>query len=173
MKNNKTNIVIFLDIDGVFTSLRSGWYNWDIYAVNFFIWLCRDKLNAKIVISSSWRNQYNKEFFENIFPGILHDDWKTLYFRFSGSRGSEIDKWLDSHKDISDYLIIDDMNDMLEEQQSHFIHTDTDNGMLIKNYEDILNYFKIKDFPEYAKGNPAEIYIHKNMFDEAIKIKLV
>lgn len=32
--------IIFLDIDGVVTSVRTGWYNFDIYTVNFLRWLC-------------------------------------------------------------------------------------------------------------------------------------
>ena len=39
-------------------------------------------------------------------------------------RGEEIKEWLTKHgKQVSHYAIIDDMDNMLSEQQSHYVHT--------------------------------------------------
>jgi len=159
------NKIIFLDIDGVITSPRVlSWYNWDIYAVNFLRWIC-EKADCKIVISSTWRNNHKQDFFETIFNN-LHEDWKTpnmrRYSEVRHERGYEIKKWLENHPEIEDYLIIDDDSDMLDEQISHFIQTDSINGILFDNMMKIRDYFKIEDFPKEVK----KLYIHDNMFAE-------
>lgn len=166
----KTTKVIFLDIDGVFTSLRSGWYNWDIYAVNFIIWICK-KANVSLVISSSWRLQNDKEFFDKIFPNCIHDDWCTPK-KLTSTRGQEIDMWLQSHKEITDYLILDDMNDISKEQYNHFIMTDEENGLNHIHLKKIKAYFNLQDeYPDYYNCKPTQFHIHKNMFDQTMIIK--
>lgn len=45
-------------------------------------------------------------------------------------RGMEIKEWLDKHgKNVSHYVIIDDMDNFLLEQQSHFVQTDPEVGI--------------------------------------------
>jgi hypothetical protein len=125
--------IIFLDIDGVLTSPRTGYFNFDIYAVNFLRWICQNS-DTKIVITSTWRKNHNKEFFEKIFSKVLHDDWQTpIINKLSKTRGDEIQKWLDNHKEIKDYIILDDDNDMLKSQKDHLISTDPENGLNFDN----------------------------------------
>jgi hypothetical protein len=38
-------------------------------------------------------------------------------------RGHEIQDWLDKHKEVTNYVIIDDDNDMLDTQRSNFVRT--------------------------------------------------
>lgn len=150
----KTNI-IFLDIDGVITSGRTGYNYFDLYAVRFINWICAEG-NCKIVISSTWRYNHDKAFFDLYFQNI-HTDWSTpdLLRKMDGGiylspkRGIEIDKWLDDHKDqIENYLILDDDSDMTENQlKEHFIKTNTYNGLLFENYIKIVEFFKIKKIP--------------------------
>ena len=46
------------------------------------------------------------------------------------NRGCEIKGWLTKHGDeVSNYAIIDDMDDILPEQQPHFVWTDAEKGL--------------------------------------------
>lgn len=157
--------IIFLDIDGVLTSVRTGWMNMDIYAVNFLRWIC-EEAKMKIVISSTWRHNHGYEFWKGIFGEYLHEDFKTpdlkrLYTFSEATRGSEIQAWLDKHK-VSDYLIIDDDADMLEAQKPQLIQTDSLNGMLDSHMMEIREKLKIKATPKDFWDE--EFYQHNNMF---------
>lgn len=57
-------------------------------------------------------------------------------------RGSEIKEWLDAHPEVTNYVIIDDDNDMLDEQEPHFVQTSWYDGINDYNVEkaiEILN----------------------------------
>lgn len=152
--------IIFLDIDGVITSPRTlSWFNFDIYAVNFLRWLCVE-VDIKIVISSTWRLNHSKQFFEAIFGNIIHDDWKTKSVRMDRRRGLEIDEWLSRHSEVTRYLILDDDSDMLENQIPSFIQTDSVNGMLSEQMEKIRDYFEVKGW----RKETTLLHQHKYMF---------
>lgn len=160
-------IVIFLDIDGVVTSARTGFFNMDIYTVNFLRWICK-KTGAKIVISSTWRYNHGKEFWTTIFGEHLHPDYKTPDLcrkRESGvwtnvTRGQEIQAWLDRGTGAEKYLILDDDGDMLEHQKKSFIQTDSIDGMLTEHIIKVRDYFGIKEF----FNETEELFQHPNMF---------
>lgn len=154
--------IIFLDIDGVVTSLRSGWFNLDIYTVNFLRWLCKEA-GAKIVISSTWRHNHGKDFWEPIFGEHLHNDFKTPSNNRETNgdkRGGEIQMWLDNHPNTKKYLILDDDDDMLSSQMDSFIQTDSLDGMLHEHMMKCRDYFGIKNFFQHEK-----LFQHENMFD--------
>lgn len=159
--------IFFLDVDGVFTSARTGWYNWDIYSVNFIRYCC-EVSGAKVVISSTWRFNNNKEFFAGIFGDHLHEDWKTDNFpskarNMDHIRGDEIKAWLDVHPQVVDYLIIDDDSDMLDDQkENHFVQTDSIDGMMFEHMVKIRAHFNIQSFPKGYQN----LYQHPNMFEE-------
>ena len=75
-----SDITLFCDIDGVFTSARTGWHIWDTSAVQFINWVCKET-GAKIVITSTWRFNHNREFFQKFFGENIHEDWRTLDFK--------------------------------------------------------------------------------------------
>jgi hypothetical protein len=55
-------------------------------------------------------------------------------------RGSEIQGWLLLHgDDVSRYVIIDDMDDILPEQQSHFVQTDPEVGITNDDVKKIVH----------------------------------
>lgn len=159
--------ILFLDIDGVVTSMRTGWHNMDIYTVNFLRWVCKEA-NVKIVISSTWRHNHGYDFWLPIFTEFLHSDFKTpdLTTQSSGGiylarkRGAEIKAWLDKHPEVKRYLILDDDSDMLPEQEQFFIQTDSLNGMLDTHMNDTREFWKIKSFPD----NYSVLHEHPNMF---------
>jgi hypothetical protein len=150
--------VIFLDIDGVITSARIGWFTYDMYAVNYINWLC-EQINAKVVISSTWRKSYEKEFFAEHFK-YLHDDWRTkvlprIKMSESVPRGAEIKEWMDRHPDVDDYLILDDDSDMLDSQKDRFVKTDTYNGLMFEHIIKIRDIFSKEMKAQFHSGiNP-------------------
>lgn len=145
-----------LDCDGVLTSARTGWHIWDQSAVQFINWVC-EQTGAKIVITSTWRFNHNREFFQQFFGNNVHEDWKTLNFRVNSVirdiatkvlnknpiRGDEVAEWLTRHKEVTDYLIIDDDNDFHPNQIKHFCQTESVNGLMFEQMCYIADYFNI------------------------------
>jgi len=67
--------------------------------------------------------------------GILeraHKDRGTphLYDREDNRRGREIALWLSRHPQITRFAIVDDEDDMLPKQRSHFVRTNFKTGLL-------------------------------------------
>ena len=59
---------------------------------------------------------------------LLKEDSADMDYLYE--RGSEIQGWLLLHgDDVSRYVIIDDMDDILPEQKSHFVQTDPEVGI--------------------------------------------
>lgn len=163
-----TNKILFLDIDGVLTSGRTGYQNWDIYSTTFLKWLC-EKTNTKIVVSSTWRCNRDRKFFTDIFgDDIIHNDWKTpwdlLDFTIN-CRGDEIKKWLDKHPEITEYVILDDDNDFLEEHQEHLVLTNSQEGMSYKDTS-ILGTKLGLTKEHVCNMNLLKLIQHPNMFSE-------
>ena len=145
--------VIFLDIDGV---LNPKWWERKKPADRFGCAFapktvsCLAKIvketDAEIVISSSWKDmglvELQNMWRERNMPGkivditpdymsdeiLLNPDLSELNYLYN--RGCEIEVWLAQHRDdVSNYVIIDDMDDILPEQQSHFVQTDPEVGI--------------------------------------------
>lgn len=161
--------IIFLDIDGVVTSLRTGWHNLDIYTINFLRWVCK-KADVKIVISSTWRMNHNADYWKNIFGEYIHKDYRTPIGRELASirdnlcRGNEIQLWLSEHPEVTKYLILDDDSDMLEFQMNSFIKTDTFNGLLHEHMEQIRNYWEIDGFWQGHREEDYRLHTCDQMF---------
>lgn len=139
--------IIFLDIDGVVTSARVGWFHFDENAVNFIKWLT-EKGDCKVVISSGWRHAHSQKFFAEHFD--LHEHWRTPSVP-NRKRGEEIDVWLKQHPEIMGYVILDDDTDMLENQMANFVHTCSTNGLLydhMHKVKDILGLQIIESYNE-------------------------
>jgi len=139
---------------------------WDITSCQLIRRLC-EKHNYEIVISSTWRNKPENvrlylatyglidhlygEAFPDVVDGSRKFEWVTPHKRnipFPDGcdrllRGHEIQHWLDNHKDVAEFIIIDDDSDMLENQLPRFIHTDGMDGFGSKDYQ---------KFEELAKG---------------------
>ena len=158
--------IIFLDIDGVITSARTGWMNLDIYATSFLKWVC-EQTDTKIVISSTWRCNRDRKFFADIFgEELIHKDWKTPWdlgdFNVD-CRGDEIQLWLNEHSEITDYLIIDDDSDMLDYQISNLIKIESYNGLMFDEMMEICDRLAFPD-KIVPNMNLIELIQHPNMF---------
>jgi hypothetical protein len=145
--------VIFLDIDGV---LSPRWWDsnkqsdnygclFDAKAVANFAKII-EKTDAQIVVSSSWKLM-GFQALQDMWKGrklpgkiiditpdymsdelLMKEDSTNVDYLFE--RGSEVQGWLLLHgDDVSRYVIIDDMDDILPEQQSHFVQTDPEVGI--------------------------------------------
>lgn len=150
--------VIFLDIDGV---LSPRWWDsnkqsdnygclFDAIAVANLAKII-EETGAEIVISSSWKNigfvELQNMWRDRGLPGklvditpdymsdeiLLKEDSANVDYLYE--RGSEIQGWLLLHgDDVGRYVIIDDMDDILPEQQFHFVQTDPEVGI---TYDDV------------------------------------
>ena len=145
--------ILFLDIDGVLNTERHHEYcyengidNSDEYGYLFDPMAVKnlarivDESGACIVISSSWKysglstlvDMWN----DRALPGrviditpdtesdqfLLNADLENM--EFLSCKGYEIKEWLTAHgKNVSQYAILDDEQEMLPEQQSHFVQT--------------------------------------------------
>ena len=145
--------IIFLDIDGVLNTKE--WhsrmtkdapkdeygYAFDPVTVKNLAHII-DKTGADIVISSSWKfygvAKLRKMWEIRNLPGTILDitpntisDEMLLNanldeMELGVCRGNEIKEWLSRHKgEVSNYVIIDDFDDMLPEQEDHVVLTDT------------------------------------------------
>ena len=105
-----------------------------------------DETGADIVISSSWKSFGLSELEDmwqdrglpgkliGITPNSVSDEMLLNadldHMEIFSIRGMEIKEWLDKHgKKVSHYVIIDDMDNFLPEQKSHFVLTDPEVGI--------------------------------------------
>lgn len=108
------NPILFLDFDGVIrVSSNQGWVtSKDIQFSQERMDMIADileKVDAKVVVSSDWRDQGNKEEIKSLLSprlsNLLHEDWMTP---IKGKRWIEILQWLKEHPEIKTYAILDD-----------------------------------------------------------------
>ena len=114
-----------------------------------------DQTGADIVISSSWKSfgfsELEEMWEERGLPGkligitpnsvsdemLLNADLDNM--ELFSIRGMEIKEWLSKKgRSISHYAIIDDMDNMLPEQQSHFVKTDPEIGITKENADQVI-----------------------------------
>jgi hypothetical protein len=137
--------IIFLDIDGVLNSdeyyrsvdrTRRDWNRFDPKVVAHIKRLI-EEFSATIVISSTWRfgavKMLNDELIKSGLKKYLNKDWKTPQV-YPSHRGTEIRMWLDNQAYMSNYLILDDDTNILEEQIPNFVQTNLQLGMQAEHY---------------------------------------
>lgn len=151
--------VIFLDIDGVLnsekTALLYGGYPHDFSESNLKLFdfdaIRMVKAAAvageyHVVLSSTWRITFTAdEISEGL--GIAVSDFTPIIGGYN-DRGREIDEYLAQNPNITDYVIIDDINVFTSEQQPHCIITDPDNGL---TYKDVI----MELLPKMGVGSTA------------------
>lgn len=130
--------------------LGAVYYDWDQKAIANLKKLISET-NAEIVISSSWRLQSSLEKLRYLFKihdldGFVKDQTPTS----SDSRNTEISEFLESNKDITHFVILDDI-DFSRHFPKQFVHT--------KIYFDDQCYkksLKILDGLDYASDNKQQ-----------------
>lgn len=154
--------VIFVDVDGVlnsddFIDSVKGSQDIDIKTIRL-LKNAVNKTGAKIVMDTSFR--YTKSFLKVqemlLQNGILFD--KTPFI--DNERGKEIKQYLAEHKDIEDYILLDDVifPDFDDELLEHLIKMDDTNsrgigkGLQEKDVEEIIRRFgRKKDFKDIER----------------------
>lgn len=139
--------ILFLDIDGVVCTLRSQFAygerllmeSWDITCCQMIRRLCAAN-GYQIVCSSTWRKHERTRMYFAVYGLVdyLHEDWRTplkVDYEQEQRRGTEIQAWLDNHKDTEAYIILDDDSDMLDHQKEFFVCTDSREGFGSRHFE--------------------------------------
>ncbi|MCR4716904.1 MAG: hypothetical protein K5656_06955 [Lachnospiraceae bacterium] len=163
IKFNNMKKVIFLDIDGVLntglwytqmdrnTPKDKYGYAFDPNAVDNLKRII-DETGADIVISSSWKSFGFSELEDmwqdrglpgrliGITPNSVSDEMLLNadldHMEIFSIRGMEIKEWISKNgKYVSHYVIIDDMDNFLPEQKSHFVKTNPDVGITTEDME--------------------------------------
>ena len=122
--------VLFLDVDGVLNTTRAG------RPMSLSKGCLRrlenvvEETNCHLVLSSSWR-KYDDAFAHlnrvlRYRQMIIISSTPVIH---SASRGTEIAVWLNTHRAVERYAIVDDDSDMLHEQLPNFFQTDPDHGL--------------------------------------------
>ena len=127
--------VIFLDVDGVLNSEQDR-FSWTLESDKHLTLLACivRRTNAKIVVSSSWRgcgliDTLKKRL--NDFSVSVYGKTKDI-----GERGLEIKEWLDNHKDVESFVILDDEDfDIAEYFPNNLVKTSTKVGLQKKDAE--------------------------------------
>ena len=155
--------VVFLDIDGVLNTkewqgrmtsdtLKDEFgYAFSPVAVANLTHII-DETGAEIVISSSWKfygvAKLRKMWKNRNLPGTILDITPNTVsdevllnanleeIELGVCRGNEIKEWLSRHKQkVSNYVIIDDFDDLLPEQEEYAVITNTFMGITEKDAE--------------------------------------
>jgi hypothetical protein len=132
--------IIFLDFDGVLNVIPQGHDNHGgIFHPEFINNLGRiiEETGAKIVVSSTWRHSGLEKlrlmWKDRLYPGDIIGITPDLRWRTSPDkmelneeeyiRGDEIESWLNLHSEVTNYVILDDDDDMLPKQKNNFVRT--------------------------------------------------
>lgn len=148
--------ILFLDIDGVLNTEQQQWrcqmegippidkfgYTFDPKAVSYLGDIL-DKTGSEIVLSSSWK-----------FLGmsVLRDLWRVRHLPCTTTdttpdnqegKGLEIKEWLEKYQnEVDNYVIIDDEDVALPEQQAHFVKCNPQFGINRKVMETVLRILR-------------------------------
>lgn len=155
--------LVFLDIDGVFTSSRvhyahnatyDMWHRFDPVAVDFMNKI-HDRYPVEFVLMTTWKNylrydDHNIEhwvraaFANSGFRGQFANPWKTdptetwINKPSFYSRSHEVKEYLEEYgSDVSDFIMFDD-NDYGFDQvlgKKRLVRTDHENGLLYKHMQ--------------------------------------
>lgn len=126
--SQKKKTLLFLDIDGVLnssstTNFKNNLWPYDPYMA-FLVGKIQLDTDCDIVLSSSWR--YHPDGQAEVRKLVTLLDVTPM---LNGSRGEEIQAWLDSHPEYDRYAILDDDTDMLPEQLPNFFQTTFETGL--------------------------------------------
>ena len=152
--------LVFLDIDGVFTSSRvhyahnasyDMWHRFDPVAIDFMNKI-HDRYPVEFVLMSTWKNYIDatskqvehwiKAAFGNSgFRGTFADPWKTdpkeTWINTPRlQRGDEVRKYLEKYgQDVKDFILFDDNRYNFKEAlgKNRLVLTDSEEGLLFKH----------------------------------------
>lgn len=152
--------LVFLDIDGVFTSHRvhtahnaheaAMWQRFDPVAVDFMNYI-HDTYLVEFVLMSTWKNGLRNDdimvehwvrsaFANSGFRGLFAKPWKTDPDNFAPvkkwDRGNEVKDYLENYgADVEDFILFDDNRYQFKEilGKQRLVWTDATDGLLHKH----------------------------------------
>ena len=151
--------VIFLDVDGVLNSEYDLMIHREKNNIKGSILYAEvedrplkllkklvEKTSAKIVVSSSWRIGCERSGRQSVFGADLYkklekrlSDYDLYIYDITpvcnGQRGDEIREWLNAHKCVDRFVILDDDSDMCEYTETNLVQTDYSNGLQEKHIQ--------------------------------------
>ena len=152
--------IFFLDMDGVLNNPRvcvsrrigdrSDDQNWidpiSVDLLNRWGDLVRHHgFKPYIVMSSTWRSGFDTADAMGMFFSVMDvripvftQDFKTRhdsYMMGRDLRGYQVKDWLQSNPDITNWMIIDDDCDFLDEQLNRLVQTSSHDGILTEHFE--------------------------------------
>lgn len=152
--------VLFLDIDGVLNS--ADWYghrphkflkdnpeesDWecelDPAALALFKKLVHDNPDLQIVISSTWRLNYELDEFKRRFAQMFTIEPSRVIDktpRLGSIRGLEIQDWLNRNPQVTKFAIIDDDSDM-GDLMDHLFKTSWQSGIQMSHVKELTEFF--------------------------------
>lgn len=149
--------VVFLDFDGVLNSRKyireCGYYGVviDPERLNMVKQII-DATSAKIVLSTSWREHWDKDM---ALCGQVGKEINDIFARFGlsvfdktefigRSREMEIEMWLENHPETENFVVLDDRFLDSQSLRNHFVKTD--------NYRDGIDENNVKQAIEILNG---------------------
>lgn len=129
--------IIFLDVDGVLNSVQDR-FSWTIESDKHLILLACivRRTNAKIVVSSSWRNCSLLDTLKKRLNDFSMSVFDVTGYNKNGIRGLEIKEWLDNHNCIESFVILDDeVFDIKEHFPNNFVQTSMKVGLQKEDVE--------------------------------------
>lgn len=142
--------MIFLDVDGVLnnrkTTRKTTQTLYPFVGIRHIKNLKRiiNSTGARIVLSSDWRCDRDNPECNEDFLELKHEllRWGIHFYGFtpeieSGHRGEEINLWLLAHPEVSNFVILDDRED-IEPNTDHWVKTTMDTGLGKKETEDAI-----------------------------------
>ena len=156
--------IIFLDIDGVlnYNNFKSETKTGSMFVSDKKMEILKkiiEETNAKIVLSSTWRKGWKD--LDLGLPSCLASDFIELRDKFKEyelefydktpilsyymtRRGEEINLWLDKHKEVEGFVIIDDMSGRwLRPHSKHHLQTSVWKGLEEKHIKKIRELLEL------------------------------
>jgi hypothetical protein len=151
--------VIFLDFDGVLNSVGSFIYNNRLKLLGLtetpthksfcpvscsnLEYILEECPDVQVVVSSTWRRNKTLEALKEILKvhHIMADRMiGTTPICASRYRGDEIKEYLDSHPEVTEFVIIDDDSDM-KPYMDRLVKTENRNGLTFTDAEKVIEMF--------------------------------
>jgi hypothetical protein len=156
--------ILFLDFDGVLNNQGSFIYEtrrrdeWEdptatgpvneslcpICCSNL-IYILEHVTDVKIVISSTWRELFSLDWLKEKLQSYHIDSSLVIDVTpqtVSGHRNREVHMWLDSHPEVTEYVIVDDnLYDGLDLNKGNFVQTHWHEGLTFAKAIDIIVLF--------------------------------
>lgn len=123
--------IIFTDIDGVLNSedtFLNATVSSSIPIEEEYLELLEyivTATGAQIVITSTWRLAYDNDDFQQFLKILGQRQIKVLDYTpaLNLNRETEIKEWLNSHKDVTSFVILDDEEECYGELKNYLIQT--------------------------------------------------